>query len=40
MVEKADYVIAYIDHIFGGAYDTYKHAKKMQKSVFNLGKAQ
>lgn len=36
MVEKADYVIAYITHSFGGAYSTYKHAKKCGKSIFNL----
>ena len=36
MVEKADYVIAYITHSFGGAYSTYKHAKKCGKPIFNL----
>lgn len=38
MVEKADYVIAYIDHDWGGAYQTYQHAKRKGKLVFNLGK--
>jgi uncharacterized phage-like protein YoqJ len=36
MVEKSDYVIAYIDHSWGGAYQTYKHAKRKEKEVFNL----
>ena len=37
MVEQADFVIAYIDHQTGGAYQTYKHAKKKKKQIFNLG---
>lgn len=37
MVEKADYVIAYIDHDWGGAYTTYKHAKRKNKPILNLG---
>ena len=36
MVEKADFVIAYIDHTWGGAYKTYKHAKRKKKPLFNL----
>ena len=36
MTEQADYVIAYIDHDFGGAYQTYKYAKRKKKPVFNL----
>ena len=36
MVEQADYVIAYIAHDFGGAYQTYKHAKSKNKPIFNL----
>ena len=28
MVEQADIVIAYITHTYGGAYATYRHAKK------------
>ncbi len=36
MVEQADYVIAYIEHDFGGAYQTYKYAKRKSKSVFNI----
>ena len=38
MVENADYVVAYIDHDWGGAYATYKHAKRKGKFIFNLGK--
>ena len=37
MVERADYVIAYIDHDWGGAYTAYKHAIRKNKSIFNLG---
>ena len=36
MVEKADYVVAYIDHDWGGAYTTYKHAKRKGKEILNL----
>ena len=38
MVEKADYVVAYVDHDWGGAYAMYKHAKRKGKEIFNLGK--
>ena len=36
MVEKADYVIAYIEHEWGGAYQTYKYAKRKSKVIVNL----
>ena len=36
MVEKADFVIAYVSHGWGGAYATYKYAKKQGKEIFNL----
>lgn len=36
MVEKADYVVAYISHTWGGAYTTYRHAKRKGKMIFNL----
>ena len=36
MVEKADYIIAYVSHNFGGAYTTYKHAQRKGKEIFNL----
>lgn len=40
MVEKADYVIAYVSHDWGGAYTTYKYAKRKGKTIFNIGKIQ
>ncbi len=36
MVEKADYVVAYVSHDWGGAYATYKYAKRKRKEIFNL----
>ena len=36
MVDMSDYVIAYVNHSWGGAYQTYKYAKKKNKSIFNL----
>ena len=36
MVENADYVVAYVSHDWGGAYTTYKHAKRKGKKIFNL----
>lgn len=36
MAEKADCVIAYVNHAWGGAYQTYQHAKKKQKEICNL----
>ncbi len=36
MVERADLVIAYIAHAFGGAYQTYRHAGKKNKEIVNL----
>lgn len=36
MVEKADLVVSYITHSFGGAYSTYKYAKSKGKEIFNL----
>lgn len=36
MVEKADFVIAYVRHEWGGAHKTYEHAIKKQKEIFNL----
>lgn len=38
MVAEADCVIAYIDHAWGGAYQTYQYAKRKGKTVFNLAK--
>ena len=36
MVERADYVIAYISRPFGGAYQTYKHAERKKKALVNI----
>ena len=36
MVEQADCVIAYIEHSWGGAYQTYQYAKRKGKTIFNL----
>ena len=36
MVERADFVIAYITHTFGGAYQTYAYAKRQKKEIVNL----
>jgi len=36
LVEKADLIIAYVDHSWGGAYQTFCLAKKKRKMVFNL----
>lgn len=40
MVENADYVIAYVNHTYGGAYTTYQYAVKKRKHIYNLGKLQ
>lgn len=37
MVEQADYIIAYIAHSSGGAYRTFKYAKKLGKEIYNIG---
>ena len=36
MVEKADYIIAYVKYSWGGAYQTYQHAIRKHKETFNL----
>ena len=37
MVDRSDYVIAYVVHGYGGAHATYQYAKKKGKEVLNLG---
>ncbi|MBR3894168.1 MAG: hypothetical protein IKJ35_03360 [Clostridia bacterium] len=37
MVENADLVVACIDHTWGGAYQTYLHAHRKKKPIFQLG---
>ena len=36
MMEQADVVIAYIEHTWGGAYQSYQYAKRKGKTIFNL----
>ena len=36
MVEKADFIIAYITHNWGGAYKAYEYAKRMNKRIYNI----
>lgn len=36
MVDQADCVIAYVEHDWGGAYQTYQYAKRKNKPIFNL----
>ena len=36
MVEQADFVICGISHDWGGAYQTYQHAKRKKKPIFNV----
>ena len=36
MVEKADFVVSYITHHWGGAYKTYRYAKQKKKLIFNI----
>ena len=36
MVDKADFLIAYVHREFGGAYETVKYAQKQGKPVINL----
>ena len=36
MVEKADYVICAVAHSFGGAYKTYRYAKRKGKPIYNI----
>ena len=37
MIEKADIVISYVSHTYGGAYSMYLEAKKEAKKIYNLG---
>ncbi len=36
MVEKADLIVAFVNREYGGAYHTFKHAKRKGKYIFNL----
>lgn len=36
MVDVSDFIIAYINHNYGGAYSMYAYAKKRSKEIFNI----
>lgn len=36
MVEHADAVVAYIDHSWGGAYQSYQYARRRKRAIWNL----
>ena len=36
MIEKSDIVIVYLTHTWGGAYQTYKYAKRKNKRIINI----
>ena len=36
MIDKADLVIAFVTHTFGGAYKTLAYAKRKKKKIINL----
>ncbi|MBQ8389041.1 MAG: hypothetical protein IJX46_08965 [Clostridia bacterium] len=38
MIEESDLIVAYVDHNFGGAYNSYKFALRKNKKVINLYK--
>ena len=40
MAEKADYVVAYVNRDWGGAYKTFEYAKKSKKKFLILRKRQ
>ena len=38
MVDRADLIIAYIEHDYGGAYKTIRYAQRKNKSIIYLYK--
>lgn len=36
MVDRSELIVVYIDHESGGAWQTYKYAKKMGKKIINI----
>ena len=36
MVKRADLIILYVNHKYGGAYQAYKYAMSLGKEIFNL----
>lgn len=37
MIERADFIIAYVNRTSGGAYKTLRYAKKLGKNIYNIG---
>lgn len=40
MVDKADFIVVYVDHAWGGAYRTFLYAQKQKKCMINLAEKQ
>ena len=36
MVDRADVIVAYVTHTWGGAYQAYEYANKKKKSIYNV----
>ena len=36
MIQRADWVVAYVTRNYGGAYQTYRFAQNLKKEIFNL----
>ena len=39
MISRADIIIAYVSHKFGGAFKSYRYAKQKGKEIFNIADA-
>ncbi len=39
MIERSDYVIAYVTHNFGGAYQAVERAKKLHKTIIYISES-
>lgn len=40
MVEKSDYIVCAIFHAWGGAYQSYRYAKRKRKPIFNIAETE
>lgn len=38
MIDKADVIVAFVNHEYGGAYKTLKYAQRKKKRIINLSK--
>ena len=38
MIDKADIIVAFVNHEYGGAYKTLKYAQRKKKQIINLSK--